>query len=475
VTLDLVGRVPTLAEAEAFLSERTSDRRDRRARLIDRLLASPDYAEHWADVFFDLFVGRQFRKPRLQRELDPRAYFLAALRDGVPYDQMAFDMLTFSGEILPNGPGVFIASHLKGGGPEAIANATARLFLGLQISCAQCHDHPTDGRYKQDDFYGLAAYFARTRYKQDNPARKAATMQSEPQADGAAPADAMAPAMALAAPGKRYFVVDKPKGEAKFKRAGSVEEIVAPPKFLGRTPEPGNSLRQTVARAVVTSDLFAKAAVDRVWSHLFGRGLVEPWDDLGGENDARHPPLLRLLADDFRSGGHDLRRLLRLLVSTRVYALTSSGTGSAAPETFTRAAVRRLSPEQLFRSLQVATGVQLDDKKLERLLREYLFVFGDDEGAEVDALAGNVPQALLLWNGEVTNQGARLATAGTLATILAGSTDPATRLRRMFLTAYARPPDDAELARLAPRLRAAADYEDVFFALLASTEMVSNH
>ena len=162
---NLVGRIPTLAEAEAFLA---APGPGKRAALVDRLLASADYAEHWADVFLDLFVGRQFRKPRLEKGLDPRAYFVAAFRDNLPYDRLATEMLTFTGELRPNGPGVFLASHLKGTGPEALASATARLFLGVQIQCAQCHDHPYDARYKQEDFYGLVAYFARTRFKQEN-------------------------------------------------------------------------------------------------------------------------------------------------------------------------------------------------------------------------------------------------------------------------------------------------------------------
>jgi hypothetical protein len=377
---------------------------------------------------------------------------------------MVTDMLTFTGEIFPNGPGVFLASHLKGGGPEAIASATARLFLGVQLQCAQCHDHPTDARYKQDDFYGLAAYFARTRYRQDKPAK---AKDQQAMQDAAA--------MSLAGGGRRFYVLDKPTGEATYRRSGTTTEVVAAPRFLGRTPAPAGSLRETVARAVVTSDLFAKAAVDRVWAQLFGRGIVEPWDDLGGESDPAHPALLRRLADDFRAGGHDLRRLLRLIVSSRAYGLTSRGAATAPADLFARAAVRRLSPEQLFRSLRVATGVDLDDKKLQRMLREYLFVFGDDEGAEVNALAANVPQALLLWNGEVTNQGARARAGGTLRAITDASPDPRVRLSRLFLAAYARPPSDAEAAQLLPRLRSLTDYEDVFFALLTSTEMTSNH
>ncbi len=167
VSIDLIGRIPTLEEAERFLADQSPDKR---VRLCDQLLASPEDAEHWADVSLDLFVGQEFRKPGLEKRLDPRAFYLAAFRENRPYDRMAREMLTFSGEIVPSGPGVFVASHVKGGGAETMASVTARLFLGVQIQCAQCHDHPYDDRYKQEDFYGLAAFFARTKTKQEKVA-----------------------------------------------------------------------------------------------------------------------------------------------------------------------------------------------------------------------------------------------------------------------------------------------------------------
>ena len=361
-------------------------------------------------------------------------------------------MLTFSGDLGAGSPGVFVASHLRAGGPETLASASARVFLGVQLSCAQCHDHPTDTRYKQDDFYGLVAYFAKTRFKQDGG----------------------------------YRILPKPRGAAGFKRAGTGDEVVAEPRFLGRPLAPigGESLRDTAARAIVTSDLFAKAAVSRTWAQLFGQGIVEPWDDLGGEGDSKHPPLLRRLADDFRAGGFDFKRLLRLLVLSRAYGLGSTtGGAQAAPAAFARAPVRRLTPEQLFRSLRVATGTDRAnpaaadkaEKKLRRLLREFEYTFGDDEMAEVSAFAGNVPQALLLWNGDVTNQGARARPGSTLATILASTPEPARRLERMFLATTSRPPTAAEAARFVPTLTTPAAYEDLYFALLTSTEMLTNH
>jgi len=449
VTLDLVGRVPTLAEVDCFAADASPTRR---AQAVDRLLASADYAAWWADVALDLYVARPFRKPGIDKQLEPRGYFVAAFRDNVRYDRMVTELLTFSGELAPGSPGVFVASHLRAGGPETLASATARVFLGVQLSCAQCHDHPTDPRYKQDDFYGLVAYFAQTRFKQDGGLR----------------------------------ILPRPRGAAGFKRPGTGEEVVAEPRFLGRPLPPvgAESLRDTAARAIVTSDLFAKAAVSRTWAQLFGQGIVEPWDDLGGEGDSKHPPLLGRLADDFRAGGFDFKRLLKLLVLSRAYGLSSSSGGAqAAAATFARAPVRRLLPEQLFRSLRVATGTdRLDpaaadkaDKKLRRLLREFEYTFGDDEMAEVSAFAGNVPQALLLWNGDVTNQGARARPGSTLAAILASTPEPARRLERMFLATYARPPTAAEAVRFVATLTTPAAYEDLYFALLTSTEMLTNH
>jgi hypothetical protein len=451
----------------------------------------------------DLFVGRQFRKPQLERRLDPRAYFVGAFRENRPFDQIVREMLTFTGEILPNGPGVFLASHLKGGGPEMAASVTARMFLGVQIQCAQCHDHPYDPRYKQDDFYGLVAYFARTKHKEQ---RREASQDAEAQGP------AMPSEMPDKAPNdKIYLVIDKPKGQAKFRRAGADTDTAVAARFLGRVvaPLPGETPRETLARAVLGSDLFPKTMVDRTWAQLFGRAISDPWDDLGGENDPRHPPLLTRLADDFRASGFDVKHLLRTILLSRAYGLTSrlttpttiaipgvpaatisaadGGTAESPPNdptiSFARAAVRRLTPEQLFGSMLVATGADRMERgggdemerKIARMLRECLFVFGDDEMTEVNTFNGNIPQALLLWNGEIVNQGASKRPGGTLARILDENPSPAVRLRKMFLATYARPVTAPEEARLLPMLNQRAAYEDLFFAMLTSSEMLTIH
>jgi hypothetical protein len=453
VTLDLAGRVPTRAEVAAYHGDK--------AALVESLLASPDYAEHWADVYEDLLVGRA-AKIRPEGRNGMHEFLVDAFARDVPYDAMVRRLLEAVGPLAERGEGGFVAAHLAGGGSlEALTGATARVFLGVQLQCAQCHDHPYDKRYKQEDFWGLAAFYARTRTRNMDLGDMG---------------------------GKKSLVVfDVPRGQTKMKKHGTDTEVVVQPRFLGRAGGADGRVvrRAALADAVVGSDLFAKALVNRTWAELFGRGLVDPWDDLGGENDSDHPRTLVALADELRRSGYDVRALLRTLVLSEAYGRASSGGSDGAERVFARAAVRPLSAETLFRSLVVATGTEEIaarrlsteelQKKLAQGLKQYIYVFGDDEMGEIDRGSGTVQQALLLWNGELTNRGSRAAPGGVLRGILDEVKAPARRLDAMFAVAYARRPTDDERARLQPRLKAADTYEDIFFALLASTEFTTTH
>jgi hypothetical protein len=308
----------------------------------------------------------------------------------------------------------------------------------------------------------------------------------------------MADMSAVAGPAS-FLVFDQRRGEARMRPPRSESEVVVAPKFLGRALPipPDESRRPVLARALIESDLFAKAMVARTWTQLFGQGVVDPWDDLGAEHDARHPAILVRLAADFRASGYDIKALLRKIVLSPAYARSSvrpdglPDDGGAALRAFAQARVRPLSPEQLFRSLLTATGADQmvrrrnqdkGDRQIERALREYRFTFEDDEMADADTFDGSMPQALLLLNGEVTNGGARAGEDGVLDTILRSSRDPAERLREMFLAVYGRPPTAQEGRWLLPALGEASAsaggrraYEDLFFSLLISSESVTNH
>ncbi len=466
VTLDLVGRTPALDETKEFLADTAPNKR---ARAVDLLLAGHEYAEHWSDLFGDLLFGADL-KPNISKQYDPRAWLVRALDTNMRYDRLAHEVLTATGDLHDNGAlGFLVARGKGGGGPEAVAGAAARIFLGLQIQCAQCHDHPYDPRWKQEDFYGLVAYFVRTKTKTEK-------MMGD----------------------KSLVVVDTNKGQALMRRPRTELDVVVAPRFLGYAvaERPGETRRQTFARATLASDLFAKSMVARTWAQLFGHGIVDPWDDLGGENDPKHPRVLVAVADSFKNAGYDIKWLLKTLVLSTAYARSSARRPGetdegnlVATQGFARAGIRPLSPEQLFRSLLNETGAatmarrkqgeEAAQKRLAQALKEYVFVFGDDEMAEANTFDGSVPQALLLLNGELTNNGARVMEEGVLGRILASSRQPAQRLEDMFLAAYARRPSPDERSHfvgfLASRQGARTAYEDLYFALLTSTEAITNH
>ena len=473
-TLDLAGRTPMLGEVKVFLADQ---RPDKRARLVDRLLASPEFGEQWADLYANLLWHDEAKRGNLKQD-DPRAWFVAAFNDNVGYDKMTGVVLAGRGDVHEHGGLAFIVNRLRAGGPEGLTAQVARVFLGVQIQCAQCHDHPYDARWKQQDFWGLVGYFAGVRFREE-------------------------PSKLPMMPGNTAVVYDAP-GVARMPVKDYNEGVAVAPRFLGYRP-PERSIdtpRRTFLRALLDSDLFPKTMVARTWAQLLGHGLVDPWDDLGGENDPRHPRLLVELAQDFRAAGFNVKRLVRQIVLSTAYARSSLPAPEALPDSpekaeaavraFARAGVRSLTPEQLFRSLVVMTGAAVRarhrnqneeqvQKQLVAALREYRFTFDDDEMAEATSFDGSVPQALLLFNGELTNEGARAGSDGVLGAILRTRQDPGERLDDMMLVAYGRKASEAERAALAAQLPAGdgpADrraYENLFFALTTSTEALTNH
>ncbi|MCA9658287.1 MAG: DUF1549 domain-containing protein [Myxococcales bacterium] len=463
VYLDLVGRIPAATEAARFLDDAAADKR---ARLVDALLASDEYATYWANVYADLLLG-QAQPQGLGRRLRAGTvtWLEEQLGEGRPYDAMIADVLTASGDYSDGGPASYLLVRGRGKQVEAVAGATARIVLGVQIDCAQCHDHPYYDQYKQEDFYAFAAYFGRT--------------QARRLPGGGEP-------------GVR--IVERPRGELRMPTSDGGKGEVVRPRFLGRevAPDDGETRREALVRAIRGSDLLAKAAANRSWSMLLGRGLVEPWDDLVGENDPSHPPALERLAADFVASGYDHRALLRSIVLSDAYQRSASGADDrgAAARVFARAAVRPLSARQLFDSMVEATGVADSDRAAYRrrlvdrrdaALREYSFVFADDEMAEAESFSGNVPQALLLLNGDLSNVGVRERAGGTVTAAIdrAEAEGIDAGIAALYLSAYARRPDADELAQARAFIEAQPGdtraYEDLLYALLLSSEFTTNH
>ena len=475
VSLDVIGRVPTRAEVDSFLAEREPDKR---VRLVDRLLASDEFAEHWARAWADLLLPGTEKANKLARAPLER-YLSEALREGRAWDQVVRAMLASEGELSERPELAYLAARGRGGdSAERLAELTstsARVFLGSRIECAQCHDHPYLPELSRADFWSTVAWFGRVQIAVDRKQRPPTVNVAERSRGELR--------LALAEPGEAADEVDPRK------------RAIAP-SFLGEPASASeSSRREQFATWIIDDPRFAAATVGLTWTRLFGRGIVEPWDDLLGRDPEQWPPALTLLAEQFRADDHDLRALVRTVVLSQAYQRSSRAPdpGSdeaqrrAAEAAFARASVRPLGAEQLFDSLRVATGLdQVEDRAFakavqqrERLaLREFDFVFMDDEMASGDSFTGSVSQALLLLNGALTNQGVVARPGGSVAELLE-LRDGEARIEALWRTAYGRDPTLDERAwtrgALGSDTRDPAAWEDLLFAMLQSSEFGSNH
>jgi hypothetical protein len=441
-TFDLVGRIPTAAEARAFLADRSPGKR---GRAIDRLLASPGYARHWAAVWRHQLLPQSETQQFADQSANFEGWLQRELAANTPYDLLARrvldERLIGRGQVSPALQFLAVAERK----PEVLAANTARVFLGLNLDCAQCHDHPF-ARWTRQQFWDFAAFFARP---------------AGPRAG--APA-----ALELPIPGSRLVGTPRLPVEGKVRWPERLE---------------GDTGRKVLAEWIASrsNSYFARNAVNRVWAQLFGAGLVEPLDDLSEGNPASHPELLDRLAAAFADSGYDLRWLLRTLAGTRAYRLASAlpeGATQAGPRLFARAPVRGLSGEQLYDSLLTAAGLPLDDADPEQaarntLRRAFLDQFRADRPAEAQQ---SILQALERMNGRLT----RRAAAGAAAAADSPFLDAAGKLELLFLATLSRPPAPGEAAELLPPLRRSPGEQrqalaDIFWALVNSTEFSVNH
>jgi len=481
VHLDVVGRIPSVAEVRAFLADESADDEAHRHELVDRLLRRGAFAANFANVWRDLLTAgapdaaaAQMGTPQLETWLRLR------FTENVPYDQLVRDLLTTpiarpddTAQATPVGPSplaFYAASQNK---PEQLAASASRIFLGVQVQCAQCHDHPfTD--WKQQDFWSLAAFFQ--------------NLQSD---------TAVAAAPTIAVPDLNTTVSAR---------------------FLGQrepTFEPGETARDALARWITSRDnpYFARAAANRVWHQFFGRGLVEPVDDLDPSNPPSHPEVFELLAEQFAAHDYDVKYLVRAITATRAYQLSSrsarvahapphgdasddaengsSGDTNADAEvrSFARMPIRRMTGDQMFDSFVQATALHEDEMPISQLLfgensarDDFRRKFADESLPSTQA-ATSILQSLSMMDGRLTADATAFDASETLVAVAnAPFLDTADRVETLFLAALSRPPSSDELDEFCqyvdgggPQQDAGAALADVFWALLNSAEFVVNH
>jgi len=390
-----------------------------------------------------------------------------------PWNEIAFDLITAKGSNKENGAVNFAISHLE---MEAVplTSVTTRVFLGQQIQCTQCHDHPSND-WKQADFWGINAFFKGVRARD---VRK-------PDATGANVID-------------HIELTDEPSDAfASFdKRNGLMG--VAFPRFLdGRKISQGTDVdRRLELGKFITdpkNDNFSQAFVNRMWGHFLGRGFVNPVDDFGAHNPPSHPELLEALGREFAASGYDIKALTRWIMNSQAYNLSSMMTkGNEKDETlFSHMLLKPMVPEQLFDSLLTATaahkteGAANLDRQRDAWLTQFIFAFGNDEGEEGTTFNGTIPQALMMMNGELMGRavggkpGSFLDDLKLRALDQAKIAPPVFMVNNLFLAALSRYPTAREMAAASKVLTSNPDtvyvLEDLFWALLNSNEFILNH
>lgn len=455
LSLDLRGVIPEPGEARAFAANPD------RAAVIDAWLRSEEFAQHWARLWVEELTVNRALKPKIAGLYEGlEDWIREAVRANMAFDRFARRLLTAKGPTdLDPAAGFLAAAYFNNSeGPKDVVDRAARVFLGVQVRCAECHDHPFDD-WTQQDFYGLVAFFHQSAAEGKRSGAPAAMMMRSNDAPS------------------WWIADDVSKGDLGLPGAKTKEAVRPAYKPTAGSPAAGEARRAAFARLLTSDPQFARAAVNRHWGMLVGRGFVHPLDGFTAARKPSHPDLLDELAQDFARSGYDVRRLLRAILLSRAYQASSKG---AAPDrSFARARTAPLSADQLWESLVRATGQAAapegkSKNPKEAFLREFgggPSVVNDPAPTEAEA---TISQALYFMNGEFVSR-----RAPRLTGILEREPDPGRRLDEIFLATLSRPPEPRERDLFDKHLRkhggTVAAYEDIFWALINSTEFSTRH
>jgi hypothetical protein len=449
VRLDLTGTLPTPEEVDAFVKDTAANKRE---VLVDRLLKSEEFADYWT-----LRLSRMLGVRSLPNEKDAvhtyTRWLHKSLRDNMPLDKWARELITATGDSHTVGPANFarLAGEARGQ-----AELVSRVFLGARMQCANCHNHPLD-RWTQDDYHGLAAVFAKLERGR------------------------------VVKLGTRGAVTNLRTGEAAIPRIPGT-------RYLEEVADPMGDFANWVTAK--DNPYFAKAQVNRLWRAMFGRGLVEPVDDLRATNPASHPRLLNRLSQDFIANGYDLKRALRMIALSRAYGRSETAVaGNDADDRYYARAYRRpMEPEVLADAIVAVTGVPdtyAGQPRGTRAITLYdpltpapsLDVLGRcsrPANCEENPTGGGLPAKLHLLNGELLN--AKIASKdGRLAKLLGEGKTDREIVTEFYLRGFGRRPTEKELAAWLARFAKAGPegrrecLEDFVWGLLNSREFVMNH
>lgn len=440
IYLDLVGIIPTYDETVSFLKDTAADKR---TKLIDKLLADPRFAKQQADIWDLVLFGRNPQNAESTRKRDGfKKWLTGQFEKNQPIDQISKKLLLAD----EDGSEMFYVQYRNQA--EEATVAVTRIFLGLQLQCARCHDHPFEA-WTQRDFYGMAGFFVRVVV-----------------ADGGG-----TPMM------KKFKIGEKAIGEVLFvgavkdQKPGQKGEPVRP-KFLGGAeleepaapkdvkkddykegklpPRPAFSRKEKIAEWITSpsNPYFARAMANRMWSQLMGRGFVHPVDDLGGKTAPSHPELLDALAKHLVDTKYDVKSFVRAVVMSDAYQLSSIGASKdALPPWYERARIRPLTAEELWASFKSATKTPADFYKTGGEPTEYVARFFGEPTDGLGNFQGSLAEHLFLNNAAYLRQLAQPKNGNLGDSIMTMKGTWEEKVDRLFLSMLNRPPSDTERVR----------------------------
>ncbi len=482
VYLDVIGRIPTPDEANQFL---VSKQADKHKWLVEKLTSDPTYVTNWSTIWTRLLIGRS-----TSREINRQAlqdFLVQSFADNRPWNEMVYDLVSAEGDSETNGATNFLLAHLNNEAVPATA-ITTRLFLGTQIQCTQCHNHPFNDA-TQSQFWELNSFFKQTKVvrsrKMGVSGKKAPKLELVSVSDG----------------GTTFYET----------RQGLVQP--AYPEFAGVkiSTESGVNRRQELARLMTSgkNDQLARAMVNRMWAHFFGYGFTRPLDDMGYHNSPTHPELLDQLSGQFINHGYDLQQLIQWICLSDAYRLSSrfidenisDNPDDGSTPNFSRMYVKQMTAEQLYDSLlvtanpaQVISDYSTAWKKMQKRdqwLQQFVYALDNEENDETTTFDGTITQALLMMNGPLVKHSLDYKQEQTILAQALKERSPDSRIKKLSLAALSRYPSSRELSELKRLVKdrtkyllarniplqsaVQQSYQDVYWAYLNSNEFILIH
>jgi len=470
VYLDLTGLPPAAEVARAFIDDK-AESHAKREKLVGELIGSKDFVKQWANKWADLLQCNSESLGQKGVWLF-RNWIEKSVAENKPYDKMVRELLTAEGSCYEN-PAVNYMRVLRE--PGKITEDVSQTFLGVRFNCNKCHDHPFE-KWTQNQYYEFGAYFAQVSIKRGFLGKEVIRNNTGD---------------ATPVTGEEIVYRNYAGGEVKHPKS---DMAVAPKVPFGDARAVGEDRRDAFVDWLTSKDnpLFAKSMANRVWSYFLGKGIIDPVDDIRASNPASNPELLDALTDEFVKGGFDVRKLMRTICLSRTYQLSIAGNKWNEDDraNFSHAIPRRLSAEQMYDAVMIATGTRPDFNGMPQGMRAAEVPDGNVKGDDFLALFGRpkrmsacecertsnitLSHALSMING-VTISDAINKSDSRIAKVVEANSDDKKVVEEIYLTCLNRLPSEKELAAIdltkGPRLEVA---QDVAWALINSPAFLFN-